>query len=78
MILVSEVTRSRRLIDALESRAAAIGLAVFVGLAIVFELVIGVSGLGLGRVGGVLLAVLVIAIGIAVLVATLAAGRRKV
>jgi hypothetical protein len=58
-------------------RLATIGLAIFVGLAILFELVIGISGFGLGRAGRVLLPVVVIGIGIAVLVVTLVAGRRK-
>ena len=59
-------------------RLATIGLAIFVGLAILFELVIGVSGFGLGRVGRVLLPLLVIGFGIGVLAVTLVAGRRKV
>jgi len=60
------------------ARLAAIGLVLFLAFGIFFELIIGISGFGLGGAGKLLLPILVIGIGIAVLAAALLSGRRRV
>lgn len=59
------------------ARLAAIGLAVFFGFAIFFELIIGLSGFGLGRAARVVLPLLIVGAGVAVLVVGLLASRRR-
>jgi hypothetical protein len=75
MILHGLVTGQGQTVSA-GARLAAIGLILFAAFAVFFELIIGLSGFGLGRIGVACVPVLLIGVGLLILVRGVLRSRR--